>query len=194
MVLSRSRFNISVAAICALGAICFGTAEARSGSRILVPPAADPPLPPARPPDLTPPSKAQEPPPTPPETAASDPACVRVVASDRLVATSVAPISGPEGCGIAAPVKLVAVLLKDGTHIPFEPPAIIRCALAEALGDWIRDDIAPLAETNGGLAKLIGSEGYECRPRNRVAGASSANMAKAMHMTFLASLYAMAKH
>ncbi len=53
-----------------------------------------------------------------------------------------------------------------------KPPAIIRCTLAEALGDWVREDLAPLADkTGGGLSKLKGSEGYECRPRNRMADA-----------------------
>ncbi len=109
---------------------------------------------------------------TQPEAAEPDPACPRVLASDRLVAVAAPPVAGPEGCGIAAPVQLAAIILKDGTHIPFVPPALIRCGLAEALGDWVRDDVAPLAEKAGsGLAKLVGSEGYECRPRNRVVGA-----------------------
>lgn len=139
-------------------------------SRAFFAPGFEIPLPPKRPPGLTPPPKAAEHAPTQPETA--DPACARVLASAKLVATSIAPIGGAEGCGIATPVKLAAVVLDDGTHVSLEPPATIRCTLAEALGDWVRDDIAPLAAQSGsGLSKLIGSEGYECRPRNRVEGA-----------------------
>jgi hypothetical protein len=154
--------------------IGIGPAHARyrlHPSHMFFAPGFEIPLPPKRPPDLTPPPKAEHAP-AQPETAGPDPACARVLASAKLVATSIAPIGGSEGCGIAAPVKLAAVVLVDGTHVSLEPPATIRCTLAEALGDWIRDDIAPLADKTGsGLSKLVGSEGYECRPRNRVVGA-----------------------
>jgi hypothetical protein len=127
----------------------------------------DVPLPPPRPPDLTPSSRTAA-----PETAGPDPACTLALASGKLVATSVPPVTGPDGCGIAAPLKLDAIILADGSRVPMEPPAIIRCALAEALGDWVHDDMAPLAQkAGGGLSKILGSEGYECRPRNRVEGA-----------------------
>jgi hypothetical protein len=130
------------------------------------------PLPPRRPPDLTPLPKAPEHESPAPETAVADPACTRALASPKLVTSSIAPVAGSGGCGIAAPLKLSAVVLEDGTHVPLEPSATIRCTLAEALGDWVRDDIAPLADKNGsGLSKILGSEGYECRPRNRVEGA-----------------------
>ena len=130
-------------------------------------------LPPPRPPELAPPPKATAPTPAAADApTAADPACTRALASNKIVTSSIAPIEGSGGCGIAAPIKLAAIVLADGTHVPLEPPATIRCTLAEALGDWIRDDIAPLADKTGsGLSKLIGSEGYECRPRNRVAGA-----------------------
>ncbi len=130
------------------------------------------PLPPKRPADITPPPKATEPPPSASETGGSDPACTRALASNKIVTSSIAPFEGSGGCGIAAPIKLTAIVLEDGTHVPLEPPATIRCTLAEALGDWVRNDIAPLADKTGSsLSKLKGSEGYECRPRNRVAGA-----------------------
>jgi len=130
------------------------------------------PLPPKRPADLTPPKVPEHAPTIAPEAAAPDPACARALASDKIVTSSIAPIDGSGGCGIAAPIKLAAVVLEDGTHVAFEPPATIRCTLAEALGDWVREDIAPLAnQTGSGLSKLKGSEGYECRPRNRIAGA-----------------------
>jgi hypothetical protein len=100
------------------------------------------------------------------------PACSRVLSDSRLSVTSVPPVAGLDGCGIANPIKLSTVMLDDGTHVALEPPAIIRCALVETLGDWVREDIAPLAQkTGGGLTKILGSEGYECRPRNGVEGA-----------------------
>jgi hypothetical protein len=99
--------------------------------------------------------------------------------SSKLIAAAMKPITGDNGCGIANPVELSAVVLDDGTHVLLEPPAMIRCALAETLGDWVREDIAPLAQkTGGGLRKILGSEGYECRPRNRVEGAKLSEHAK----------------
>jgi hypothetical protein len=94
------------------------------------------------------------------------------MASGRLVATLVAPVRGADQCGIAAPLKLQAIVLADGSRVPIEPEALIRCDLAEAIGDWVREDIAPLAKSaGGGLAKILGSSGYQCRGRNGVIGA-----------------------
>ena len=63
-------------------------------------------------------------------------------------------------------------MLRDGRHVSVEPQAVMRCDMAEALGDWIREDIEPLAQqAGGGLAKVMGADSYVCRGRNRVAGA-----------------------
>ncbi len=170
----RSSFNGAASVLCA-GLTLLSPAYARERvypARFAFPTGLDIPQPPKRPPDLTPPPKAPDHAPAQPETALPDAACARVFASAKLIATPLPPIGGAEGCGIAEPVKLTAVVLEDGTHVLLEPPATIRCTLAEALGDWVRDDIAPLAKKAGaGLSKLVGSEGYECRPRNRVEGA-----------------------
>lgn len=152
----------------------------------------DAPAPPRRPVDLAPWSEAPLPP-ARPETfgaqaapAAKDPeplatalVCANVLASGRVVATFAAPVIGPGGCGIAAPMNLEAVVLVDGRRIPLEPHALVRCDLAEAIGDWVREDIAPLAEkAGGGLATVLGSDGYQCRGRNGVAGATLSEHAK----------------
>lgn len=82
------------------------------------------------------------------------------------------PIDDGNGCAIAAPVKLSAVVLADGKAVALEPPVTVRCSLAGAVADWIRQDLAPLlVKRGGGLAALAGTGGYQCRGRNRVAGA-----------------------
>ena len=92
--------------------------------------------------------------------------------SGRLVAVSVAPVVGPDQCGIAAPLKLSAIILADGARVAMEPESLLRCDFAEALADWVREDIAPLAQiAGGGLTEILGSDGYECRGRNRELGA-----------------------
>jgi hypothetical protein len=109
---------------------------------------------------------------------APDPTCPVVLQSKEIVVAAAAPVSGPNGCGIATPVTLSAVILKDGTKVPFEPPSLIRCDLAETLGTWFREDIAPALETAGGLAKILGSNGYECRNRDHLTRAKLSEHAK----------------
>ncbi len=48
----------------------------------------------------------------------------------------------------------------------------IRCSLAGALADWIRQDLAPFSRDDmAAWSNSSGTGGYECRGRNRVAGA-----------------------
>jgi len=107
-----------------------------------------------------------------PETIKEAETCQALLASDLLVAKSEPPVSGPGGCGIAEPVRIEAIILKDGTHLPMQPSTLVTCTLAKALGEWIRDDLAPAAQHAGSPIKtILGSDGYECRGRNRIAGA-----------------------
>lgn len=145
-----------------------------------------PPLPPPRPTDLAsapaprpPPPAAINASPTPaPFVPAPDPTCPAVLKSKEIVVAAAAPVSGPNGCGIATPVTLSAVVLTDGTKVPFEPPSLIRCDLAETLGAWFREDVAPALKASGGLARILGSNGYECRNRDHLAKAKLSEHAK----------------
>jgi len=97
--------------------------------------------------------------------------CQALLASDLLIAKAEPPVSGPGGCGIDDPVRVEAIILKDGTHLPMQPSTLVTCTLAKALGEWIRDDLVPAAQRAGRSVKtVLGSEGYECRGRNRGAG------------------------
>lgn len=137
-----------------------------------VTPLSNVPLPPPRPPDFTPvPTPAEQ-------TPAPDVACAGVLTGNHDIAEAMPPVSGPGGCGIAAPVKLEKIVLADKTQIPLEPAPLIRCALAAALVDWFHDDVVPLAQKSGGLAKILASNGYECRPRNSIVGGKLSEHAK----------------
>jgi hypothetical protein len=82
------------------------------------------------------------------------------------------PILAANGCGIDDPVELSAVIARDGRRIAVNPPAKLRCTTAEAVASWIRDDVAPVAATLGGaLTAVTNFDSYECRGRNRIAGA-----------------------
>ena len=69
-------------------------------------------------------------------------------------------------------MRLEAVVLPDKRRVSVKPAAILRCAMAAALADWIRTDMAPLAESLGStISDLDNFNSFECRGRNRVAGA-----------------------
>jgi len=60
------------------------------------------------------------------------------------------------------------------------PAATLRCEMARAVADWIRDDAEPLAESLGSvLSGLDNFDSYECRGRNREKGAKLSEHGKA---------------
>lgn len=98
--------------------------------------------------------------------------CDRLLASGKVKAEHIPAIADPGGCEIPLPLKLSAILLQTGSSVAFDPPVTVRCSLADALSDWVRQDLVPLlASRGGGLAKLAGTSGYQCRSRDHIAGA-----------------------
>ena len=79
---------------------------------------------------------------------------------------------GPGECGAADVVRLSAVTLRDRVRVPLNPPAVLRCPMAEALAHFMRDDVAPAAaELGSPLASVVNYDSYDCRGRNRIVGA-----------------------
>ena len=69
-------------------------------------------------------------------------------------------------------MRLEAVVLPDKRLVAVKPAAILRCAMASAVADWVRTDIAPLAQNLGSvISDLDNFDSFECRGRNRVVGA-----------------------
>ena len=101
------------------------------------------------------------------------PSACRLALTDAVaIAPSIPDISGPNGCGGEDLVRLEAIVLPDKRQVSVKPPAILRCPMATALADWIRNDIAPLAVSLGStISDLDNFNSYECRGRNRVVGA-----------------------
>jgi hypothetical protein len=132
----------------------------------------NPPLPPPRPHDLGPPPPPEEKP-LPPAESANDNLALRtkVLASGKILAEGLPAIAGPGGCGIAAPIRLDAVVLKGDAKIAIVPSVTLRASLAAAVADWLRDDLEPAIAAGGDkLARIEGTGAYECRDRNRIAG------------------------
>src|SRR6187399_60018 len=107
-----------------------------------------------------------------PQPAPQPSACRLALTEDIAIAPSIPDIKGDGGCGGEDLVRLEAVVLPDKRRVSVKPAAILRCPMASALVEWIRSDIAPLAERVGStIADLDNFDSFECRGRNRVVGA-----------------------
>ena len=109
----------------------------------------------------------------PAPTLAPPPSACRLALSDAIaIAPSIPDIHGAGGCGGEDLVRLEAVVLPDKHLVAVKPAAILRCAMASAIADWVRTDIVPLAASLGStVTDLDNFDSFECRGRNRVAGA-----------------------
>lgn len=93
---------------------------------------------------------------------------VAKVATVRLLGKLVAP----GDCGAPDAVELESVILPDASKVTVAPPATLRCTMALAVSQWVRDDVAPAAAKLGApLRELKNLDSYECRSRDRVPGA-----------------------
>lgn len=104
--------------------------------------------------------------------AEADAACTSLFA-DATIVTAVKPaISDEGGCGIAAPVSLIAVILQDKRRIEIAPAPVMRCDLAARVGAFVRETVAPATEAYGRrIRRIVTADSYDCRRRNRQAGA-----------------------
>jgi hypothetical protein len=99
-------------------------------------------------------------------------ACRRTLTDEIAIAPSIPDIHGAGGCGGEDLVRLEAVVLPDKHLVALKPAATLRCAMASAIADWIRTDIAPLATSLGSvLSDIDNLNSFECRGRNGVVGA-----------------------
>ncbi|MEO6945441.1 MAG: extensin family protein [Nitrobacter sp.] len=110
--------------------------------------------------------------PVPTEVPPAPTACRLALTDAVAIAPSIPPITGPGVCGGDDLVRLEAVVLPDGGRVSVKPAATLRCTMASAIADWIRTDMVPLAEGLGSrVSELDNFDSFECRGRNRVAGA-----------------------
>ena len=81
-------------------------------------------------------------------------------------------VKGAGECGIDDPVRLEAVILADKSQVAVNPPAVLRCDMAAAVAQWIREGMAPVTARLGSpLRGIENFDSYDCRGRNRVFGA-----------------------
>jgi hypothetical protein len=103
-------------------------------------------------------------------------ACQIRLSSDRAVFKPLGDLAGVPGglagCGGPDVVLLQRIILDDHAEVAVEPPATLRCEMAEAVADFVRNDLAPAAGAMGSPLRAIQNyDSYDCRGRNRMAGA-----------------------
>jgi hypothetical protein len=82
------------------------------------------------------------------------------------------PITGPGECTATDVVALNTVLLPDGRRVIFFPTATLRCPMAEAITQWVREDVAPaIAAFGKSLRGVETLDSFDCRRRNGIADA-----------------------
>jgi hypothetical protein len=92
----------------------------------------------------------------------------------RIVAVVIPlpPIKGPGSCGGDDLVRLEAIELADKSRVAVTPPPKLRCEMAADLATWVREDVARRVNALGGSLRGIRNyDDYDCRSRNRIAGA-----------------------
>jgi hypothetical protein len=129
---------------------------------LVPPPSEATPLPRPRPAIETPAAPAETEPPS---------AC-RIALAGHAVFRALPKLTGDGGCGAEDAVSLEAIVLPDRTQAAVTPPATLRCSLADEIARWVREDVVPAVQTLGGALRAVDNfASYECRGRNRIAGA-----------------------
>ncbi len=118
-----------------------------------------------------------------PETAEAPPppsACF-VHLQELAVVRALPPINKPGGCVADDVVQLDAVILPDKRQVAMEPPATFRCPMAQAISDWVRDEVAAAAAAKLGspLRAIDNFASFDCRGRNNIRGAPLSEHGKA---------------
>jgi hypothetical protein len=109
----------------------------------------------------------------------SEPSACRQRLEKLAVAVSIPRLIGPGTCGGGDMVEISAVMMPGNTQIAIKPAPVLRCAMAESLATWVRDEAAPrIAKTGALLRQLDTYDDYSCRGRNRIIGAQMSEHGK----------------
>jgi hypothetical protein len=107
-------------------------------------------------------------------------ACRLRLTRELAVAPSIPTPSGSGECAVSDVVRLEAIVLRDGSRVAVKPAATLRCDMAEAVVNWVRDDVAATLQSLASpLASIDTYASYNCRGRNNIAGAQLSEHGKA---------------
>jgi hypothetical protein len=89
------------------------------------------------------------------------------------VARPLGALVAPGECGAPDAVLLQSVTLPNRSKVAVVPAATLRCPMATALAQWVREDVAPAAAKLGSPLHALEDLGsYQCRGRDGVSGAT----------------------
>ncbi len=102
-----------------------------------------------------------------------EPSACQIRVSDKIAVIEPLPsLSGPGDCGAIDVVRLEAIIQPDQSRVAVNPPATMRCTMAEAVATWVREDLTAMTAQFGSAPRALDNyASYDCRGRNRVAGA-----------------------
>jgi hypothetical protein len=99
-------------------------------------------------------------------------ACQLRLTPDRAVFESLGEVAGAGECGGPDIILLKRIVTRDHLSVEMSPSATLRCEIAEAIVNWVREDLAGLATHLGSvLAGIDNLDSFECRGQNRIVGA-----------------------
>jgi hypothetical protein len=81
-------------------------------------------------------------------------------------------LNGPGQCGASDVVRLEGIITPNSAVVSVMPAATLRCPMAEAVAQWVRDGLDPaVGELESRLIAITNKGSYDCRGRNNNTGA-----------------------
>jgi hypothetical protein len=119
-----------------------------------------------------------------PETADAAAQAIPSACQQRLAKIAVfkalGTIVGAGECGATDAVEMDTVILPDQSKVAVLPSATMRCPMAEAIAQWVRDDVVPSVKEFGPpLRGLDNYASYDCRGRNNLRAAQMSEHGRA---------------
>jgi hypothetical protein len=111
--------------------------------------------------------------------AAETPSACQVRLAKIAVFQPIPVLVGPGDCGATDAVLIDTVILPDKTKVAVTPAATMRCPMAEAVAQWVREDVMPILKDLPPLRALDNFDSYSCRGRNNVRAAQLSEHGKA---------------
>lgn len=87
---------------------------------------------------------------------------------------------GAGECGATDAVLMASIIMPDQSRVAVSPPATMRCPMAQAVADWVREDVGPSMKKFGPPLRVLDNfDSYSCRGRNNVRAAQLSEHGKA---------------
>jgi len=87
---------------------------------------------------------------------------------------------GAGECGATDAVLMASIIMPDQSRVAVSPPATMRCPMAQAVADWVREDVGPSMKKFGPPLRVLDNfDSYSCRGRNNIRAAQLSEHGKA---------------